>query len=227
MNTFDRPHRVTQAHRNRSRIMAAIAVAGAAQHAQVAPAGDVGPRASRVVPYLVLIALQLFWVHYVRLGLKARGHTLTELTGGLWTSAFQLVSDLCVAVVAFVLARGAVELVKMAFGSVHSTTAFLLPHGVAESVVWVLVSIVAGFSEEVVFRGYLQRQFTALTGSAPLAILLQAIVFGISHGYQGPKSMVTTGAYGLVLGLVAWNRGNIRAGAIAHAATDIVGGLLR
>ena len=52
-------------------IVAAIAVAGATQLAQVAPAGDVGPRTSRVVPYLVLVALQLFWVHYVRLGLKA------------------------------------------------------------------------------------------------------------------------------------------------------------
>ena len=77
------------------------------------------------------------------------------------------------------------------------------------------------------FRGYLQRQLAALTGSVTAGILLQAIAFGISHGYQGFTPMATTGSYRLVLGILAWWRGNIRASALAHAATDIVGGLTR
>ena len=186
-----------------------------------------GPRSSRVVPYLVLIALQWLWVRFVRAGMNARGHALSELTGGRWASRRQLVSDVLFAIAAFVAAHGAAELLKIALGGVESNTAFLLPEGLTESALWVCVSIAAGVSEEIVFRGYLQRQLTAVTGSAAAAVLLQALIFGISHGYQGLKSMAITGAYGLVLGLVAWYRGNVRAGMLAHAVTDIVGGLVR
>ena len=42
-------------------------------------------------------------------------------------------------------------------GSDHaSSVARLKPHGIAESVLWVLLSISAGISEELVFRGYLR-----------------------------------------------------------------------
>ena len=57
--------------------------------------------------------------------------------------------------------------------------------------VWVLLSISAGFCEEFVFRGYLQKQFFALTGSDAAAIAGQALIFGVAHGYQGVKGMIT------------------------------------
>lgn len=50
---------------------------------------------------------------------------------------------------------------------------------------WLLVSLAAGFCEELVFRGYLQRQFHAATGSIAAAVALPAIVFGLVHTYQG------------------------------------------
>jgi len=121
----------------------------------------------------------------------------------------------------------AAEALTRALGGTDANTAFLRPHGVPESVLWVLVSVTAGVCEEIVFRGYLQRQLAVLTGSVTAGIVLQAIAFGISHGYQGLAPMAITGSYGLVLGMLAWWRGNIRAGALAHAATDIVGGLTR
>jgi len=135
--------------------------------------------------------------------------------------------DLLFGAIGFVAAATAAEALTRALGGAPANTAFLLPHGVPESVLWVLVSVTAGLCEEIVFRGYLQRQLAALTGSVTAGILLQAIAFGISHGYQGFAPMAITGSYGLVLGILAWWRGNIRASALAHAATDIVGGLTR
>ena len=40
---------------------------------------------------------------------------------------------------------------------------FILPHGGLEITLWIALSVTAGICEETIFRGYLQRQFIALT----------------------------------------------------------------
>jgi hypothetical protein len=60
----------------------------------------------------------------------------------------------------------------------------------SEIFLWLLVSLSAGFCEELVFRGYLQRQFHAATGNVVVAVALQAIVFGLVHTYQGWKPVL-------------------------------------
>jgi membrane protease YdiL (CAAX protease family) len=113
------------------------------------------------------------------------------------------------------------------FGTGHAASiAPLVPHGVVEAVLWVLLSVSAGISEELVFRGYLQRQLTALTGRTSLALLLQAAVFGIAHGYQGARACLSIAIYGVLFTLLALWRKSLRPGMIAHAWTDIAGGLL-
>ena len=102
----------------------------------------------------------------------------------------------------------------------------LVPHGIAEGVLWVLLSITAGISEELVFRGYLQRQLTAFTGRTSLALLLQVTVFGIAHGYQGVQACLVIAIYGALFTLLALWRKSLSPGMIAHAWTDIAGGLL-
>src|SRR5205823_4531206 len=102
---------------------------------------------------------------------------------------------------------------------------FLLPTTLSESIVWITVSAAAGICEELVFRGYLQRQLWSLIGNLPAALLLQAFAFGIGHIYQGWKPALVTAIYGLFLGLVAAWRRSIIPGAIAHAMVDVMGGL--
>jgi membrane protease YdiL (CAAX protease family) len=205
-------------------IVAAVTLLGIQQASSLAA---VRPEASRVIPYLSLIGMQLLWLRFIHVGLKAHAHSLSELTGGRWSSGRDVFMDLLFGAIGFFAAATAAEALTRALGGSPANTAFLLPHGVPESVLWVFVSVTAGVCEEIVFRGYLQRQLAALTGSVTAGILLQAIAFGISHGYQGLAPMAITGSYGLVMGILAWWRGNIRASALAHAATDIVGGLTR
>src|SRR6202034_807862 len=99
-----------------------------------------------------------------------------------------------------------------------------VPNGAAQIIAWIGLSLSAGICEEIVFRGYLQRQLAALSGSASLAILGQAIVFGIAHGYEGVGAVIRIVVYGLAIGLLAQWRGNIRACVLAHAAWDILAG---
>ena len=60
-----------------------------------------------------------------------------------------------------------------------------LPIGWTAKTVWICLSFAAGIGEEVVLRGYLQRQLRALTTRLDLAIVLQALVFGVAHIYEG------------------------------------------
>ena len=100
----------------------------------------------------------------------------------------------------------------------------LLPETILENLLWVGVSISAGICEEIVYRGYLQRQFLALTGSPIIAVLAQGIIFGVGHAYQGAKQVVVITVLGLLFGLLAWWRKNLRPGIIVHAWADIFGG---
>ena len=76
------------------------------------------------------------------------------------------------------------------------------------------------------FRGYLQRQFMALTKSAPAGIVLSAATFGAAHAYQGFRMMVLIALYGAMFGILAYWRGSVRPGMIAHAWNDSLNGVI-
>jgi hypothetical protein len=94
-------------------------------------------------------------------------------------------------------------------------------------VLWVLVSCSAGFAEELAFRGYLLRKARARTGSTVLALIIQAIVFGVLHGYQGARAVAGVTLYGMAFGLIALWRRSLRPGMMAHAWTDIAAGIFQ
>ena len=80
--------------------------------------------------------------------------------------------------------------------------------------------------EELVFRGYLRIQLGAFTGRAWLAILIQAMIFGLAHAQQGAASATRIAIYGLALGVVAHSRRSVVPCILAHVATDLVSGLV-
>lgn len=105
-------------------------------------------------------------------------------------------------------------------GGADRAVQFMLPHGGLEMTVWVALSVSAGICEEAVYRGYLQRQFMALTKNVPAGILLSAVAFGLSHSYQGLGRALVIGVEGAMLGAMAHWRKSVRPGMIAHAWKD-------
>jgi membrane protease YdiL (CAAX protease family) len=70
----------------------------------------------------------------------------------------------------------------------------------------VIVWITAAFLEEFMFRGYLMNRIIDLQGKETkiawaIAIVGQAVIFGLIHSQQGPGGMFKVGAIGLVFGL--------------------------
>lgn len=177
--------------------------------------------------YLSLLAGEWGLVYYVWKGLRRRGITLIQFIGGRWKSLRAGLLDVVLAFGIWILWLGVSFLWKRWFVPGHAASlARLTPHGLAESVLWVLLSVSAGISEELVFRGYLQRQLTAFTGRTSVALFLQAAVFSIAHGYQGVRNCLVIAIFGVLFTLMALWRRSLRPGMIAHAWTDIAGGLL-
>ena len=102
----------------------------------------------------------------------------------------------------------------------------LAPSSAGEVAAWVLLCVLVGFCEEIVFRGYLQTQFTRWArGAAAAGVVFSALVFGGAHAYQGVRNMVLLAVFGaLFSGLVLFRR-SLRAAIFAHAWHDLVAGL--
>lgn len=186
------------------------------------------PQKRNVFPlYVSVIALEWGLVATIRGAANDRGISLWEIIGGRWSSWKDIVRDVLLCV-PFVLvwelaARGMHRLLGPDQAKSIST---MLPQGAIEVALWIAVSITAGVCEEIIFRGYFQRQFTAYTGSVTVGVLLQAMVFGLGHSYQGLKQTVLISGLGVLYGCFAAWRRNLRANMIAHAWTDIYNGWL-
>jgi uncharacterized protein len=182
----------------------------------------------RIGGYFLIGAFEWAMVAFIWYGMRSRGIRMADLVGGRWARPRDFFRD-CGIAIGFIVVCG-VGMVNGVGYLLKATPdpAFLnmLPQTPIEMICYVLLSLTAGFCEEVIFRGYLRRQFAALTGSAAGGIVLQGIAFGASHGYQGWKFMLLITLYGSTFGLLVYWRRSLRPGMIAHAVQDGVGGIL-
>jgi hypothetical protein len=102
----------------------------------------------------------------------------------------------------------------------------LAPANSIEIVAWGLLCLVVGFSEELIFRGYLQSQSIALLRNLPVAVVLTAVIFGAAHGYQGVRGIVLISIYGTLFGCITLLRKNLFPGMLAHSWHDFATGML-
>ena len=206
-----------------------LTVGGALFQGGGGPSPGAPPRHPHVIPlYLSLLAFEWGLVLYVwRGGLRKSGVRLRELIGGRWGSLRDVARDVAFAIGAWLAWVGIQAGWDACLGpdQAKSVGAFL-PQGFLEIGLWIALSISAGICEEFVFRGYLQRQFAALTRSPILGLILQSLLFGVSHGYQGVAATLKITLFGIVYGSLALWRRSLRPGMIAHAWSDIWAGWL-
>jgi hypothetical protein len=134
---------------------------------------------------------------------------------------FWFTSLIVLGAVAFLL-----RLVHLHPENIRGVVTQMAPASLGELAIWIALSISAGICEELIFRGYLQQQFTALTRRIWLGILISAVFFGLSHGYEGASGMLLIVLYGSFFGMLAHLRRSLRAGIFAHAWHDSVSGIV-
>ena len=172
---------------------------------------DRHPRHAVLLIYAAVMLLELVMVLFVLWQWPWR-------PGNRWRNWRTMLGDIAIAIVVglvFVgVSQGAVALLGPNDWGAPSG---LLPKGPIEIAGFALLSIVAGVSEEIIYRGYLLQR---------LGILGQAVLFGASHGYQSAKSMALIMVWGVLYGLVVRRRKSLAPGMLAHACLDIVGVIL-
>lgn len=103
---------------------------------------------------------------------------------------------------------------------------YLLPENGSERGAFVLLAASAGFGEEVAFRGYAVPLLAHATSSLWAAIAISSVAFGIVHAYQGMLGVVRSGVLAALLALPMALAGNLWPAILAHAAVDIIAGVL-
>jgi CAAX protease family protein len=187
-----------------------------------------GPNIGRALGYVLVIIFEWAVVVFIWLGVKQRGLRIADLIGGRWARPLDILRDVSIAVAFLIVVTGGVlgALDHFLKSAPNEAIRNLLPHGPIEVVLFLMTSLTAGFCEELIYRGYLQRQFTALTHAVPGGILLQAIVFALGHAYQGWKYVLLIAVLAAMLGLLAYWRKSLRPGMIAHALQDGISGIV-
>ncbi|MEE2526589.1 type II CAAX endopeptidase family protein [Hyphobacterium sp. HN65] len=113
------------------------------------------------------------------------------------------------------------------FADIANSPAFLM--------LWIGIAIIhGGFFEEMIYRGFTILKLTEWLGGRdgwrmPLAIVLQAAIFGARHMYyQGLGGALATGIMGAGFGLMFWMfRRNLWPLIIAHASTGTLSMTMR
>ena len=87
---------------------------------------------------------------------------------------------------------------------------------------------VAAFGEELAFRIVLMRGIAFALGDSRTAfgaaLVIQAVVFGLVHAYQGPAGVLGTAINGLIYGgITLAARGSIWPAVIAHGTNNTIG----
>ncbi len=119
-----------------------------------------------VASYLTVMVVEWLVVGFVWFGLRRRGVRLPDLIGGAWPNGRAVLVDLGLAVL-FLFASNVVLglLGHMLKAAPNQAIRNIFPQGLTESVVYLLLTLTAGICEELIFRGYLYKQFAAITGS--------------------------------------------------------------
>jgi uncharacterized protein len=194
-----------------------------AAHRDVAAAHHVGR-------YVVGIGAEWVLLLLTWLGLRLKRVPIAELLGfrrGLQA----LVEDLGTAAVYWIAALVVLAMIGLALKAAglsapQKTLMGIAPETPLELLLWVMLSMSAGFCEELVFRGYLLRQFASMGAGLWIGVVCSSLLFGVSHGYEGAAGMVAITAYGAMFCMLAILRRSLRPGMIAHAWHDIFSGVM-
>jgi membrane protease YdiL (CAAX protease family) len=212
-------------------IVTALVALGFYSQAAKGPAGvqsgDLAKHSAAIGVYLTAIVMDFAFLYYCWAGVHRYGGKLTDLSGGRWNSCKEILRDIAIAAPFWVVWEATAYGVHRLMGDGGAKSVdTLLPQTGAEILLWIALSMTAGFCEELVFRGNLQQQLRALT-SVSAAVIGQGVVFGLAHSYQGWRQVVVISVLGVLYGVLAAWRKKLWVNVMSHAFTDVWEGWLK
>jgi membrane protease YdiL (CAAX protease family) len=229
----------------------AVSLVGAYRH----PGGAGVTAVNRLRTYGVTALLELVLIGWVAFGVRLRGISIRSLFGRMSGDFGSIVADAGIAILFWMGSLMALATLALMWMSIEAaithrpipipagpsgkTTLPRLPEDQAARAVvqlapangkeiacWLLLCMLVGVAEELVFRGYLQQQFTAWArGAAAGGVVFSAVMFGAAHGYEGARAIFLLAVFGALFSVLALFRRNLRAGIFAHSWHDAIAGL--
>lgn len=119
------------------------------------------------------------------------------------------------------LSKKARASVRKQIGEIELTD--IRPRNRSEALHFQALSVTAGITEEIIFRGVLIAAFALVT---PLwaAVMLSLIAFTLPHAYQGPAGIARVAPAGAVLTAIVLLGGSLWPAILAHIAIDMTAG---
>ena len=201
-----------------------LAISGLSYYSRgLAPVG----RHNQIASYVEAIIMEWLVFGFIWFGLRLRKQRMRVLLGEDWGGARQILRDIGIGVLFLIAANIVLGLIShLLKAAPNAAIRGILPHTPAQIAVYFLLTVTAGICEEIIFRGYLQRQFSFFFKNAVVGVMLQGVIFGASHGYQGPKYILIIVVYGILFGMLAQWRHSLRPGMIAHFLQDLITGVM-
>jgi membrane protease YdiL (CAAX protease family) len=175
---------------------------------------------------LCFVLVAFLWICFAiaLIGIRRKGRiTWRELIDARWNRWQFVLRDLGIACATLFTMVVIGNLGNALLGTLQQGSAALrsmVAQNSVEAFAFLAAALTAGFVEEFVFRGYIQRQAQALVGNAPLASVLQVLIFTVGHTYQGWIRLVPVLLIGSLLTAVALRRRSLLPGMVAHGLGD-------
>jgi membrane protease YdiL (CAAX protease family) len=188
---------------------------------------SIHPSDHREVGYVVVILAEWLITAFIWLGDRRRGVSTPELADLNAPGWKPFLRDVGIAIGLLIAANVALSVFgHLIHAAPNRSLRNFLPRSSAEKAVYLLMAVTASICEEIIYRGYLQKQFAYWTRSSVAGVIFQSIAFGASHQYQGWRMAASISVFGCIFGFVAVWRRSLRPGIMAHFLQDGVGGLL-
>lgn len=101
----------------------------------------------------------------------------------------------------------------------------ILPHDRRELGPYLVLCVVAGIAEEVIYRGVAYRLLLRLGISMWIAAAILSVVFALAHSVQGWRSTIVIGAIAAGFHFVVIYSGGLLPAIVAHLAYDALAGI--
>jgi membrane protease YdiL (CAAX protease family) len=233
-------------------VIVGVSLLGVHRH----PGGQGIGAGNRLRTYGTTAVLELVLVGWVVFGLKLRKISVRSLIGKVSISFRSIAIDAGIAILFWIGSMMALASIAMMWISIESLITHkpipiqtsksgqptlpktpetqaaravvqLAPENGKEIASWLLLCVLVGFAEELVFRGYFQSQFIAWgRGALWAGVVFSALMFGAAHGYEGVRAMFLLSVFGAFFSLLAIFRRSLRAGMFAHTWHDAFAGLM-
>lgn len=182
--------------------------------------------------YLFTLAWEWLLAAAVLWGVSLRGLSVRNLLGAWGNDRRAWLGDAGAAIVFWVVSTVVLSLAGTLLRLAHlklpeGTITALAPANIGQLLLFLVLSLSAGFCEELLFRGYFQQQFSSMAyGQVWVGVVASSLLFGFAHLYEGAAGVISITLFGAMFSLLAIKRRSLRPGILAHAWHDALSGVV-